>query len=133
MARRKGAPLRCSVCYCYRSLAAFSMRRCSSCSAHQRRSVCDSCVHMHVINILYACITSSVTCPESNCKALLSVNTVRALLNEFGSKKLRQELDKARKWEGKSEEWIKTYAAYCPQCKVGYPVMPNVRNAGFIN
>jgi hypothetical protein len=62
-------------------------------------------------------MTSSIICPEVTCRAMMSSITICHYLLEFGSDKLLNEYLKEQQWQGKSEEWIKRFAARCPGCQ----------------
>lgn len=111
------ASLLCAVCYCYRPPQSYSTRYCCSpLSKHKTRRICDSCVHQHVLCRLYSCLTSSVSCPEIECRANLSSTVVCHILLENDSFQLLDEYLAEQQWQGKSEEWIQRFGLYCPGC-----------------
>lgn len=109
----------CSVCFCYRLSSLFSTNYCCSTSKkHVRRQVCDTCVHQHVLSKLYSCLTSSITCPEMNCLVIYSSSIICEILLKYQSHQLLNDYLREQQWQGKSDEWIKRFAARCPGCNV---------------
>lgn len=115
----KHSSILCSVCACYRSCQLFSTDYCCSpLTKHPNRQVCDSCIHQHVLSRLYSCLTSTVACPELCCSARLSQSAICDILLKYKSHDLLDEYLREQQWEGKSDEWIKRFAARCPGCDI---------------
>ena len=108
----------CPVCYCSRTAQHYSSRYCcTEISNHIKRHICDVCVHQHVLSRLYSCLTNSVTCPETTCRAFFSPDVVCHILLQYGSHALLDDYLREQQWQGKSEEWIKRFASTCPGCQ----------------
>ncbi|UJR29257.1 hypothetical protein I4U23_010471 [Adineta vaga] len=109
----------CAVCSCYRSSQLFATDYCcSTLTKHYKRQVCDSCLHQHVLSQLYSCLTSSIVCPELRCVGKLSQLAICDILLKYKSQDLLNDYLREQQWEGKSDEWIKRFAARCPGCDI---------------
>jgi hypothetical protein len=116
---RYNSKILCSVCFCYRSPQLFSANYCcSSLTKHVTRQVCDTCVHQHILSKLYSCLTSSISCPELNCRANFSQTVICHILLNYDSHDLLNQYLREQQWQGKSDEWIKRFATRCPACNV---------------
>ena len=115
---RHNAKVLCSVCYCYRSSSLFATDYCCSPSTkHSTRQICDTCLHQHILSKLYSCLTTSILCPEVNCRAHLPPGVICHMLLKFDSHALLDDYLREQQWQGKSEEWINRFALRCPGCE----------------
>ncbi|CAF1108942.1 unnamed protein product [Adineta ricciae] len=115
----RSSSILCSVCSCYRSSQLFVTDYCCSpLTKHHKRQVCDSCLHQHVLSQLYSCLTNSIVCPELRCLAKLSQSAICDILLKYKSHDLLNDYLREQQWEGKSDEWVKRFAARCPGCDI---------------
>jgi hypothetical protein len=116
---RVNSKILCSVCYTYQPCPLFSTNYCcSSVTKHVTRQICDLCVHQYITSILSSCITSSISCPEFNCRANLSETVICHILLKYEDDVILNDYLREQQWQGKNEEWIKRFTLRCPGCNI---------------
>jgi len=105
----------CNVCYTSQSSQLFSTKYCCSSVTHQ---ICDTCVHQHIVSTLSLCLINSVSCPELNCRAIISLSVISDILLKYNNHDLLNNYLREQHWQGTSEKWIKRFTLRCPGCKV---------------
>ena len=107
----------CSVCYNFYSASTSSIVRCADCQLSSRSSLCERCFNNHVINTVGISFAIFVQCPEPQCHAFLSKDTVYEVLVRSGNTHQAGEYLQRCNWKGTSSQWIKKFAVPCPHCQ----------------
>ncbi|CAF2053059.1 unnamed protein product [Rotaria magnacalcarata] len=108
----------CTACQNSYSTSSLVIPRCSEYSLSCRNTICDSCLHKHILNSISKSFINPVFCPELICRARLSEITIRTALVPFGYQSLWDDYVLRSNWSGTSKEWIEHFAVKCPCCRV---------------
>lgn len=116
--KTKTKGISCIICQNFYSHSLSIIPRCLSCVSQSRNTMCDSCVHRHVLARISQNLTSEVICPENNCNAKLNKATIQVALVHFGHQNLWNDYVERNNWSGTSEQWIRKFTVKCPYCQV---------------
>ncbi|CAF3380554.1 unnamed protein product [Rotaria socialis] len=109
---------KCTICNNSYSTSSSVIPRCSVDSLSCHNTICDSCLHKHILNSISKSFINPVFCPGLACRAKLNEITIRKALVPFGYQSLWDDYVLRSNWSGTSKEWIEHFAVKCPCCRV---------------